>query len=102
MKKWAPFSSLIEQKAGLDRLRKERAKIPRPTILPERREKIDRLLQTARSKPLLITYYQDGEIKKQTAVIKKIDVTRRCLLFDEEEIPFKDLLDLEDVSAGLD
>ena len=44
MKKWAPFSSLIEQSTCLEKMRFEKNKIEKPKISNERAEKINAIL----------------------------------------------------------
>ena len=65
MKKWAPFSSLIEQATCLEQMKYERNKIPKPVLTDDQKEKIEYVLQTyQKSQTVKIKFYNDGYIQK--------------------------------------
>ena len=71
MKKWAPYSSLIEQATCLEEMRYERNKVEKPTITQDRIEKINFILQNYRGQPLKIRFWHDGYFYIINKPIKK-------------------------------
>ena len=56
MKKWAPFSSLIEQSTCLEEMRYQKNKIEKPLISIEKAREINEILTNYHGQELLITY----------------------------------------------
>ena len=54
MKKWAPYSSLIEQATCLEEMKYQRNKIAKPILTDDQKEKINFVLQS----------YKKGQIVK--------------------------------------
>ncbi len=95
MKKWAPFSSLIEQSTCLEKMRFEKNKIEKPKISNERAEKINVILSNYKGEEITITYFYDGYIYKIKTTIKYINKYQRNLVLDEGEIPLNEIIDID-------
>ena len=96
MKKWAPYKSLIEQDAYLNKMRKEKEKISKPKISNEEAENINEILTTYHGEELEISYFRNEEILKENIVIKTIDViNKKLLLLNRRVIYFKEIISLK-------
>ena len=96
MKKWAPFSSLIEQATCLEEMKYQRNKIQKPILTPDQVEKIEFALQSYKKGQVVkITFFNDGYIYFVNTSIKRIDVENRILILDKGKLPFGDILDIE-------
>ena len=95
MKKWAPFSSLIEQSSLLEEMYYEKHKSAKPSISNERAEKINRIFMNYQGQELNIKYFYDGYTYTITARIKKIDSTNRKVILEEGSIPFSEIIDVD-------
>lgn len=94
MKKWAPFSSLIEQSTMLEEMFYEKNKKAKPTISNERAQKINQILANYHGEKLRIKYYYDGYLYETVTSIKRIDTLNRKLIFEDGNIPFSEVIDL--------
>ena len=94
MKKWAPFSSLIEQSTVLNEMFYEKHKQEKPSISKERAEKINQILSNYNGQKLRIKYFYDGYIYELVTTIKRIDVVNKKLIFEEGNMPFKEIIDI--------
>ena len=96
MKKWAPFSSLIEQATCLEQMKYERNKIDKPELTQDQIEKIDYALQTyQKGQVVKIKFYSDGYLYEINSSIKKIDLENRCLVLEQGKLKFSNILDIE-------
>lgn len=96
MKKWAPFSSLIEQATCLEQMKYERNKIQKPVLTTDQMEKIENTLQSYKKGQIVkITFFNDGYIYYVTTSIKRIDIENRVLVLDNGKLPFSEILDIE-------
>ena len=96
MKKWAPFSSLIEQATCLEQMKYERNKIPKPILTTDQIEKIEYVLQNyQRGQVIKIKFYNDGYLYEIETTIKKIDVENRCLVLEKGKLRFDKIIDIE-------
>ena len=96
MKKWAPFSSLIEQATCLEQMKYERNKIEKPELTQDQIEKIDYALQTYQKGQIVkIKFYSDGYLYEINSSIKKIDLENRCLVLEQGKLKFSNILDIE-------
>ena len=96
MKKWAPFSSLIEQATCLEQMKYERNKIPKPILTTDQMEKIEYVLQNyQRGQVIKIKFYSDGYLYEIETTIKKIDVENRCLVLEKGKLRFDKIVDIE-------
>lgn len=94
MKKWAPFSSLIEQSTCLEQMRYEKNKISKPLISNERAEKINNVLVHYQGQEVEIKYFYDGYIYLVVTTIKRIDKENRKLILENGSLYFRDIIDL--------
>ena len=95
MKKWAPFSSLIEQSVVLEKMYYEKNKKAKPSISQERAMKINQILSNYSGQDVKITYYYDGYIYELISKIKRIDSLNRKIILEDGNIPFSELIDLD-------
>lgn len=96
MKKWAPFSSLIEQSTCLEKMRYERNKIDKPSISSDRANKINEILKNYHGQEIRIKYYYDGYLFEIKTSIIKIESTKRALLTSKGIIPLSNIIDVID------
>ena len=76
MKKWAPFSSLIEQATCLEQMKYERNKIEKPELTQDQIEKIDHALQTyQKGQVVKIKFYSDGYLYEINSSIKNTKIS---------------------------
>ena len=94
MKKWAPFSSLIEQSSMLEEMFYEKNKKLKPSISNERASKINQILFNYHGEKLKIKYYYDGYIYEIVTSIKRVDTYNKKLVLEDGNIPFSELVDL--------
>lgn len=94
MKKWAPFSSLIEQSTCLEKMKYEKNKIDKPLISSDRAEKINQILVNYAGQEVEIKYYYDGYIYTIITTIKRIDKEYKKLVLPSGTLSFKDIIDL--------
>ena len=95
MKKWAPYSSLIEQATCLEEMRYQRNKIEKPILEEDQIEKINYALQSYRGGIVKIKFFNDGYIYYINKEIKRIDIDNRKLIFDTGKLNFSQILDIE-------
>ncbi len=99
MKKWLPFSSLVEQGKYLEKMIYEKYKIERPQVFTEQARKIDQTLKEYDFKtPLKMDIYYDGYIYKINEVIKGIDLKKKVIYFNDFFIPIKNIIDVEEIN----
>lgn len=95
MKKWAPFSSLVEQSGTLAKMKESRTRIKKPRISAERAERMDALLRNYHGETVTVTWFADGKIMSLSGVLGRIDPVEKILCFGKRRIAFKDLIDIE-------
>ena len=96
MKKWAPFSSLIEQATCLEEMKYQRNKIPKPTLTEDQIEKINYVLQSyQKGKIVKIKFFHDGYLYVVNTCIKKIDLENKILVLDKGKLLFSNLIDID-------
>lgn len=94
MKKWAPFSSLIEQSTMLNEMFYEKNKKSKPQISNERANKINQILSNYGGESLKIKYFYDGYIYEVSTKIKRIDTLNKKLIFEDGSMPFSEIVDI--------
>jgi len=99
MKKWLPFSALVEQGKFLERLIYEKYKVERPQVFNEQAKKIDMTLREYDYKtPLKMKIFYDGYIYDIQEIINFIDKNKKIIYFNDFYIPIKNILDIEEVN----
>jgi hypothetical protein len=101
MKKWAPFSSLIEQKNTIHRMRKQRNKQIKPHLSQEAAEALNESLQRSLGKKIKVKFFYQHTIYVETFHVIKLDEDNKSLVCKEFTIPYKDLLDIHILSELL-
>ncbi len=97
MKKYLPFSSLVEQSSELEKMLYEKRKISKPLISSENASKIDRILRTYNKEETYnFKLYFDGYIYNYSGKIKKIDNYKKIIYFKDFSLPIKNIIDIED------
>lgn len=100
MKKWAPFSSLIEQATCLEQMKYQRNKIERPILTEDRKEKINYVLQSYEKGQIVkIEFFNDGYLYFINTTIKRIDLENRKLILEHGKLDFINLIDI-DIEGG--
>ena len=100
MKKWAPFSSLIEQATCLEQMRYERNKIEKPILSDDQKEKIEYVLQSYRKgQTVKIKFYNDGYLYTIETQIKRIDLENRALILTQGKLKFENIIDIDNYEA---
>ena len=95
MKKWAPYSSLIEQSTVLNEMFYEKNKSVKPSISRERASKINSILVNYHGELVLIKYFYDEYIYELKTNLKRVDSLNRKLILEEGSIPFSEIVDLD-------
>lgn len=96
MKKWAPFSSLIEQATCLEAMKYERNKIPKPVLTDDQIEKINYVLTSyKRGQTVKIRFYNDGYLYEIETQIKRIDLENQRLILEHGKLDYNQIIDIE-------
>lgn len=95
MKKWAPYSSLIEQSTCLEKMRYERNKIEMPKISQDRAEKINEILTHYEGQELIIEYFHDGYLFNVTTTITRIDLYYKILITPKGQLPLNRIINID-------
>lgn len=97
MKKWLPFSSLVEQNEYLSRMIYEKYKIEKPLIFEDQAEKINNILKGYDYvSPLKMDVFYDGYVYHIKDKITFIDKNKKLVYFTNFTLPLKNILDIED------
>lgn len=95
MKKWAPYSSLVEQKTFLDKEISKKKLIKKPVLSDERAQKINNILISYNGQTVRIRYFKEGHIFEIESRICRVDtLNRKIILPDKTHIFFDDLIDM--------
>lgn len=94
MKKWAPFSSLIEQSICLEKMRYERNKIEKPKISSDQAQKINRAILNSNGSPIKIKYFYDGYLYEIVAQIIRVDSLNKALVTSKGSLPLNNIIDI--------
>ena len=96
MKKWAPYSSLIEQATCLEEMKYQRNKIAKPILTEDQIEKINYVLQSyKKGETVKIKFYSDGYLYEIETVIKRIDLENRVLVLENGKLKFENIIDID-------
>ena len=96
MKKWAPFSSLIEQATCLEEMKYQRNKIEKPVLTDDQIEKINYTLQSYKKGQIVkIKFFHDGYLYHVTTTIRRIDLENQCLVLEKGKLHFSNIIDIE-------
>ena len=96
MKKWAPFSSLIEQATCLEQMKYQRNKISKPILTDDQKEKINYILQSYKKGQIVkIKFFYDGYLYETNTTIKRIDLENRVLVVENGKLEFSNLIDID-------
>jgi len=96
MKKWAPYSSLIEQATCLEQMRYERNKIEKPILTEDQIEKINySLVSYKKGQIIKIKFFYDGYLYEINTSIKRIDLENKQLILASGKLNFSNIIDIE-------
>ncbi len=96
MKKWAPYSSLIEQATCLEEMKYQRNKIPKPILTEDQKEKINYVLQSYQKGQIVkIKFFNDGYLYFISSTIQRIDLENRKLILEQGKLDFANIIDIE-------
>lgn len=96
MKRWLPFSALIEQQVYLDKMIYEKYKVEKPRVSTEQARKIDRILKEYDGSSLNMKIFVDGYLYEYEGVIKRLDLNKKRIVLETITIPIKNIIDIED------
>lgn len=99
MKKWAPYSSLVEQATCLAEMRYERNKVEKPKLSTDQIESVNYVLQNYQGQTLKIKFWYDGYFYIIEKPIKRIDIQNQILIFDNGKLPFNLIVNIEDLQG---
>ena len=100
MKKWAPYSSLIEQATCLEEMKYQRNKIAKPVLTEDRIEKINYILQSYQKGQIIkIKFYNDGYLYEIETTIKRIDLENRVLVLENGKLKLENLIDIDNLNS---
>ncbi len=104
MKKYAPYSSLVEQATSLEKMRYQKNKIEKPQISSDLANKINLILNSCMGENIEVKFFYNGYIYSIKSILKGVNTNRRIAIFSDGEIPLKDILDLncENLSNKID
>lgn len=96
MKKWAPYSSLIEQATCLEEMKYQRNKIEKPVLSEDQIEKINYALSSYKKGQIVkIKFFSDGYLYFIETTIKRIDLENRVLVLEHGKLAFNNILDID-------
>ena len=96
MKKWAPYSSLIEQATCLEEMKYQRNKIAKPILTEDQIEKINYVLQSyKKGETVKIKFYSDGYLYEIETTIKRVDLENRVLVLENGKLKFENIIDID-------
>ena len=96
MKKWAPYSSLIEQATCLEEMKYQRNKISKPILTEDQKEKINYVLQSYQKGQIVkIKFFNDGYLYFISSTIRRIDLENRKLILEQGKLDFANIIDIE-------
>ncbi len=96
MKKWAPYSSLIEQATCLEEMKYQRNKIAKPILTEDQKEKINYVLQSYQKEQIVrIKFFNDGYLYFISTTIKRIDLENKKLILEQGKLDFSNIVDIE-------
>ena len=96
MKKWAPYSSLIEQATCLEEMKYQRNKISKPILTDDQKEKINYALQSYKKGQLIkIKFFNDGYLYVVNTSIKRVDLENQQLVCENGKLKLSDIVDIE-------
>ena len=96
MKKWAPYSSLIEQATCLEEMKYQRNKIAKPILTEDQIEKINYVLQSyKKGETVKIKFYSDGYLYEIETTIKRFDLENRVLILENGKLKFENIIDID-------
>lgn len=86
IKKWAPYQSLREFGEEIRNNKTRRKKVDKPIISSDIKNEINEVLVNYHNETLVITYFDNGEIKQVETKIKKIDCNNKSIKIDNNKI----------------
>lgn len=95
MKKWAPYSSLIEQATVLNQMKYNKNKIEKPLLTEDQKEKINFVLTNYHGELVTIKFFHDGYLYIINDTIKKVDIENKKLILTKGKLDFRLIIDIE-------
>lgn len=94
MMKYQPYQSLTAQGTALARIRKEKAKVDRHVLYPDKIEEIDKILANYGGETVRLIYWRAGFFHEICGKIQKIDPQNRCIYICGLRVSFSEIQDL--------
>jgi hypothetical protein len=92
MKKWAPYSSLIEQKGTISKMKNHREQLKKPLISQEMANDINEGLLRAKNQDVIVDYFFEGHQHKLRGLVTKINYDQKWLLINNITLSFSLIL----------
>ncbi len=93
--KWVPFNSVAPSKEIINKLVKEKQKVNKPILSDEQLNSLQNNLLEAYNNEIktIIEYYKNGNILKEVAIIKVLDLSHdRIILANNKIIYFNQII----------
>lgn len=92
MKKWMPFSSLVEQHSYLNKMKSTKSNVEKPMLSEDQQSEINNLLVNYNNELIEISYYKGGKILNINGFIKKIDYIDKCIQINHMQIKLENII----------
>lgn len=102
--KWLPFDALTGFKKAIIELKRKRLKRERPILSEDQNEILNNKLKIVLEYKLTcnIYYYKNGYIEYISGNIKKIDLIKKAIFIEKEQIEVEDILEIEEYNQKYD
>ncbi len=99
MIKWMPFNSVVNSKAVLSSIIKEKERINKPIMSEDEIEIIEKRIIDAfyMQTTINITYYKEGYTYKYVGKIKKIDSSSKLIYLSNLRLLFNQIIEVTDL-----
>lgn len=95
MKKWAPFSSLIEQQGQLNKTKKIKNKIEMPILSEEEISEINNALINYQGQTVNLKYYKNGSIILVKTKLNDINAENQSLKTSDGIVYFVNIIEIK-------
>ncbi len=98
MIKWQPFNSVVNNKAIINTVLKEKSKITMPLISEDEKDILENKIIDAYYKqiPINIIYFKNGTLLNIKSKITKIDQVYKLVYLNNQKLWFKQIVDIKE------
>jgi hypothetical protein len=94
MKKWAPYSSLIEQKGTISKMKNHREQFKKPLLSQEMANEINACLLQAKDQQVIVDYFFEGHKQQLSGLVTKINYDQKWLMINNMTLSFSLILSI--------